>query len=109
MLGFTADKLAEWPCPRTPLFNRHQRYDWRPRDCPAVGGVPGVEPVGNFRRQHNGAAYEVRGVRTPVVLAKARHHFDCRCEDAGESDCIECASPASSAAPDSGAACPQGE
>jgi len=28
-------------------------------------------------------------VRTPVVLAKARHHFDCRCGDAGESDCIE--------------------
>lgn len=103
MLGFTADKLAEWPCPRTPLFNRHQRYDWRPRDCPAAGGVPGVEPVGTFRREHNGAAYEVRGVRTPVVLAKARHHFDCRCGDAGESDCIECASP------DSGAACPRGE
>lgn len=86
MLGFTIDKLRQWPCPADPPFNRHRRFTSTLRPCTdalpsgiSSGISAAPEPVATFDRESNGVDYTELGVQTAAVLAQARAHYDCVC------------------------------
>ena len=61
VLGFTYEKIKEFPCPTRPGHNRHQDGDWDPAACPADS----LPPVSESLRGATGAQTFVKHVHTP--------------------------------------------
>ena len=71
VLGFTREKLAQFPCPSAPSFNRETATRASPRACSDVGSTEPVVAV-------NGTGGRtLRRLATPAVLAAARRHYNC--------------------------------
>ena len=85
VLGFSASKIAQFPCPSNPHFNRHTPSTEGgatasavppppPKPCAAVNSR---EPLENVRRRSNSVLYNYTAVGTPAALYAARRHYGC--------------------------------
>jgi len=74
VLGFTYEKILEFPCPDSPSFNRFEPGSAAPRSC-ATANSP--NPVGERSHMSNGVLHSERRILTPKVLQMARAHYNC--------------------------------
>lgn len=72
VLGFNRDKLAQFPCPSAPAYNRHQRGTYAPLPCADAGSVDPVQTV-----LGGGGTPTRRRLSTPKAVMMARRHFNC--------------------------------
>mmetsp|Transcript_22407 Transcript_22407/g.50613 ORF Transcript_22407/g.50613 Transcript_22407/m.50613 type:complete len:646 (-) Transcript_22407:338-2275(-) len=74
VLGFTYEKIQQFPCPDKPSFDRFEPGSAAIRSCSAAGSA---NPIEERSHMSNGVLHTERRVLTPKVLQMARGHYNC--------------------------------